>query len=255
MMALTPISLGLVAATIVVSSFVSGIFGLAGGMILLGVLLVFFDVSTGMVLFSLIQLVANGWRAILWRRFVIWRIFWMYAFGAAAAFLVMRWLAIVPGKALVYLSLGAMPFLIELLPKNARPNIEHRGVPFLTGLTTTVVQMIAGVGGLFLDLFFQKSSLDRKTTVGTKAVTQSFAHILRLLYFGSFADQLGEIPLWSIIPAAMLAIGGTSLAPYVLERMTDDGFRRYTRWIILTLSLIYILRGVALLPGVNALIG
>ncbi len=247
MMALTPFALALVAATIVFTSFVSGIFGMAGGMILLGVLLVFFDVSTGMVLFSAIQLAANGWRAVLWRRYVIWRIFWLYVLGAAISFLVMRWLAIVPSKALVYLALGALPFLIELLPRNARPNIEHRGVPFITGLTTTVVQLITGVGGLFLDLFFQKSKLDRKTTVGTKAVTQSFAHVLRLLYFGSFPDQVNAIPGWAYIPAVALAIAGTSLAPYVLERMTDDGFRRYTRWIILTICTVYILRGLALL--------
>jgi len=247
MMALTPLSLVLVAATIVFSSFVSGIFGMAGGMVLLGVLLVFFDVSTGMVLFSAIQLAANGWRAVLWRRFVVWRIFWLYVLGAAIAFLGMRWLAFVPSKALVYLSLGALPFLIDLLPKAARPNIEHRGVPFFTGLTTTVVQLIAGVGGLFLDLFFQKSKLDRKSTVGTKAVTQSFAHFLRLLYFGSFADHLDAIPGWSYVPAMALAIIGTSLAPYVLERMTDDGFRRYTRWIILTICSVYIVRGLMLL--------
>lgn len=249
MMALTPLSLALVAGTIVFTSFLSGVFGMAGGMILLGVLLVFFDVTTGMVLFSTIQLAANGWRAVLWRRYVIWRIFWLYVLGAAVAFLVMRWLAFVPSKAVVYLALGALPFLIELLPKAARPNIQHRGVPFLTGLTTTAVQLIAGVGGLFLDLFFQKSQLDRKTTVGTKAVTQSFAHILRLLYFSSFADHFDAIPGWSYIPAVALAIAGTSLAPYVLERMTDDGFRRYTRWIILTICTVYILRGLVLLSA------
>ena len=51
-----------------VSSFISGVFGMAGGMVLLGVLLVYFDVATGMVLFSIIQLTANGWRALHWRQ-------------------------------------------------------------------------------------------------------------------------------------------------------------------------------------------
>lgn len=245
--AITPLSLALVAATIVFSSFVSGVFGIAGGMILLGVLLVFFDVSTGMVLFSIIQLAANGWRAALWWRFVIWRIFWLYVFGAVSAFLIMRWFAFVPGKDVVYLALGAMPFLIELLPSAARPNIERRGVPFFTGLLTTIIQLVVGVGGLFLDIFFQKSKLDRKTTVGTKAVTQSFLHILRLIYFGSLASNMDAVPAWSYIPAVALAIAGTSLAPYVLERMTDDGFRRYTRWVIFAISVVYIFRGLMLL--------
>src|SRR6185295_10202285 len=60
---MTAASLALIGATIVVSSFISGVFGMAGGMVLLGVLLVYFDVATGMVLFSLIQLATNGWRS------------------------------------------------------------------------------------------------------------------------------------------------------------------------------------------------
>lgn len=247
MSSLTFGSLALIAATIVGTSFISGIFGMAGGMILLGVLLVFFDVVAGMVLFSTIQLAANGWRAVLWWRFVRWPIFWFYVVGAFLAFLAMRAVAFVPDKALVYLCLGALPFLIELLPAAARPNIEWRGVPFITGVTTTLVQLVAGVGGQFLDIFFQKSMLDRKTTVATKAVTQTFAHLLRLIYFGSLAGATEIVPLWAHVPAVALAIIGTSLAPFVLERLTDIGFRQWTRWIILAISVLYLGRGLWLL--------
>jgi uncharacterized membrane protein YfcA len=236
-------SLTIIAVTIVGTSFISGIFGMAGGMILLGVLLLFFDVVTGMVLFSVIQLAANGWRAVLWWRFVRWPIFWLYVIGAFLAFLAMRAVAFVPDKAMVYLALGVMPFLIEILPATARPNIEWRGVPFITGVLTTLVQLIAGVGGQFLDIFFQKSLLDRKTTVATKAVTQTFAHLLRLIYFGSLAGAMDIVPIWVHAPAILLAIVGTSLAPYVLERLTDVGFRQWTRWIILAISVIYLGRG------------
>ena len=67
---MTPFAFVLIGLTIVSTSFLSGLFGMAGGMILLGVLLVYFDVATGMVIFSIIQFVANGWRAALWWRFV-----------------------------------------------------------------------------------------------------------------------------------------------------------------------------------------
>jgi hypothetical protein len=148
---------------------------------------------------------------------------------------------------MVYLCLGALPFVIEALPAAARPNIEWRGVPFITGVTTTLVQLIAGVGGLFLDIFFQKSVLDRKTTVATKAVTQTFAHLLRLFYFGSLAGASDIVPVWAHAPAIVLAIIGTSLAPFVLERLTDVGFRQWTRWIILAISVVYLARGTWLL--------
>ncbi|NVO14288.1 MAG: sulfite exporter TauE/SafE family protein [Rhodoplanes sp.] len=239
----------LIAVTIVVSSFISGIFGMAGGMILLGVLLVEYDVATAMVLFSIIQFAANGWRAVMWRKHVRWSIFRSYAVGSLAAFAIMRLIAFIPDKATVYLTLGILPFAIELLPRDARPNIEWRGMPFVAGLLTTVVQFLSGVGGLFLDMFFQKSMIDRKTTVATKAVTQTFSHMLRATYFASFAGAATIEPVWAIPPALLLSIGGTSLAVLVLERMTDHGFRRWTRIIIMAIGVVYLWRGIVLVWG------
>jgi uncharacterized membrane protein YfcA len=178
-----------------------------------------------MVLFSIIQLGTNGWRALHWRRFVLWPIFWWYVLGTVIAFAAMRSVAFVPNKAMVYLTLGAMPFAVEVLPLSWRPNIEWRGVPLITGFLTTIIQFLSGVGGLFLDIFFQKSRLDRKTTNATKAVAQTFSHVLRGLYFGSLPG-VGELNprLWA--PAVLIAITGAALAPFVLERMTDHGFRQ-----------------------------
>jgi uncharacterized membrane protein YfcA len=243
---MTAASLALIGTTIVVSSFVSGVFGMAGGMILLGVLLVYLDVATAMVLFSIIQLGTNGWRAVHWRHFVLWPIFWRYVAGAVLAFAVMRSIAYVPDKAIVYILLGLMPFTVEVLPAQARPNIEWRGVPFFTGVVTTIIQFMAGVGGLFLDIFFQKSTLDRKTTNATKAVTQTLSHVLRGLYFGSLAG-MGNLTVSMWAPAVALALGGAMLAPFVLERMTDHGFRQWTRAIIYTIAVIYLVRGGVLL--------
>ena len=244
---MTPFDFVLIACTIISTSFISGLFGMAGGMILVGVLLVYFDVATGMVIFSIIQFVANGWRAVLWARFVIWRIFFVYVAGAVISFAIMRYVAIIPSKAAVYLGLGLMPFAIELLPRAWHPNIEWRGVPFITGVLTTVIQLLTGVGGLFLDIFFQKSMLDRKTIIATKAVTQTFSHVVRAVYFGSFVGIADAVPLWTYVPAIVLSIAGTTLAAQVLERMTDVGFRMWTRRVIFAISAIYLVRGVWLI--------
>jgi uncharacterized membrane protein YfcA len=242
---MTLASYALLGLTILVSSFISGVFGMAGGMILLGVLLSYFDVPSGMILFSIIQLCANGWRAYQWRQFVLWPIFFKYLAGAVIAFAAMYAVKFVPDKTMVYLSLGLMPFVIEALPRNWRPNIEWRGVPFITGVLTTIIQVLAGVGGLFLDIFFQKSMLDRKTTNATKATVQSLSHVIRAAYFGSISG-LANVPKWALVPAIALAIAATSLAPLVIERMTDHGFRQWTRVIIFAVSIVYLFRGAVL---------
>jgi len=238
---MTLASYALIAFTILISSFISGVFGMAGGMILLGVLLVYFDVTVAMVVFSVIQFAANGWRAVLWWRYVRWPIFFHYVAGAVAAFVVLRAIAYVPDKPTVYFLLGIMPFLVDALPRRAHPNIEWPAMPFLSGVLTTVVQFMAGVGGVFLDIFFQKSTLDRKTTVATKAVTQTVSHVMRAAYFSTFGS-LGHLDWLGTLGAVALAIAVTSVTPYVIERMTDHGFRQWTRAIIYAISVVYLAR-------------
>jgi uncharacterized protein len=238
---MTPSVLAIIGVTIVCSSFISGVFGMAGGMVLLGVLLFYFDVATGMILFSIIQFFVNILRVVQWRQYVLWPIFGGYVVGAVLSFATMWTIALVPDKATVYLLLGLMPFAVEALPASMRPNIEWRGVPFFTGVVTTVIQILSGVGGLALDIFFQKSTLDRKTTNATKAVAQTFSHVVRALYFGTLSG-VGDLPVWWTGPAILLAIAGTSLAPIVIERMTDHGFRQWTRAIIFAISTVYLVR-------------
>ena len=147
---------------------------------------------------------------------------------------------------MVYILLGLMPFTVEMLPESMRPNIEWRGVPFITGIFTTVIQFMAGVGGLFLDIFFKKSLLDRKTTNATKAITQTFSHVLRAAYFGSLAG-VGDLKFVVWGPGIVLALVGAIAAPFVVERMTDHGFRQWTRGIIFTIAVVYLIRGGLLL--------
>jgi uncharacterized membrane protein YfcA len=236
------VALGTIGLGVFLAAFVSGVFGMAGGMIMLGVLLIFFDVPTGMVMFSLLAMAGNAWRVAQWWRYIHWPIMLRYAVGGLLAVFALRLVAFVPSKAMVYLILGLMPYAVEVLPREHHPNIEWRGVPFFTGLATTAIQLMAGNGGLFLDVFFQKSKLDRKTTVATKAICGTVGNTARILYFGTFKGIDTAFPLWAFVPAIGLAIGGSMLAPLLLNRMTDDGFRHWTRKLILLVSSIYLIR-------------
>src|SRR5215471_6743178 len=217
---MSPVALAAIGVAVFVASLVSGVFGIAGGMIMLGVLLIFFDVPTAMVMFSLLAATGNAWRVVSWWGHVNWRIMWGYAAGGLIATVLMGFVAFVPSKAMVYLILGLIPYLLELLPRDHHPNIEWRGIPLLSGLATTAIQLVAGNGGLLLDIFFQKSSHDRRTTVATKAICGTVGNVARMVYFGAVAGVDESVPLWTFIPAVLLAIAGTMLAPYFIDRMS-----------------------------------
>jgi uncharacterized membrane protein YfcA len=241
---LAPLALAVVAVTILVTSFISGVFGMAGGMILLGVLLLYLDVAPAMVLFGVIQTASNGWRATLWVAHVDWGIVWRYLVGSTVMFLALRTVAILPSKAVLYLGLGLIPFAADLLPKRLTPDITRPGAPYICGAFIIVLQLMAGAAGHILDIFFQKSHLDRKTIVGTKAVTQVAGHLYRIAYFGSFELAFDtSIPWWGYVAALVLSFAGTSLAAPVLLRMTDAGFRLWSRRVTISVALLYLARG------------
>jgi uncharacterized membrane protein YfcA len=241
---LGPVALGVIAVSILVTSFISGIFGMAGGMILLGILLLYMDVAPAMVLFGAIQAAANGWRAVLWWRHVDWGIVWRYLVGSTAMFLVLRTVAVLPNKATLYFCLGVIPFAADLLPRTLRLDITRRGVPYLCGAFIIVLQLLAGAAGHILDIFFQKSPLNRMTIVATKAVTQVAGHLYRIAYFGSFAAAFATDLPWEAFAAGIaLAFAGTALAALVLMRMTDEGFRAWSRRITLGVAVTFLARG------------
>ncbi len=247
---MTPAALAVVGVTVLGTSFLSGVFGMAGGLILLGVLLLIFDVAPAMVLFGSTQMGANGWRAFLWRAHVRWDLVLRYLVGATVAAVLMRLVAFVPDKAVVYLGLGILPFAAELLPRRLWPDISRPWGPYICGVVIMTLQLMAGAAGHILDMFFQRSELDRKGIVGTKAVCQVSAHLFRVLYFGSLAVSIdGQVPLWTLVPALLLAFLGTSLAALVLERMTEADFRIWSRRIVHLVAAFFLVRGTWLLAA------
>ena len=70
------------------TAVLSGVFGMAGGVILMGVYVVALPVRDAMVLHGVTQLAANGSRALFLVEHARWRVVGTYAVGAVAALLV-----------------------------------------------------------------------------------------------------------------------------------------------------------------------
>jgi len=104
------------------------------------------------------------------------------------------------------------------------------------------------VSGPILDVFFVRSQMGRHAVVATKAMTQSFTHILKITYFGGIvATGRGTVDPWIGAMMVVLAFAGTSLAAPVLKRMNDKSFRQWTRWTVMVLGVFYLASGVVLL--------
>lgn len=240
--------LGILALSSLVTSFISGILGMAGGMILMGVLLALLPLPAAMMLHGLTQLASNAWRALLWRTQVDWRVFRGYAYGAFVALAVFVVIRLVVSKPVALVAMGITPFLTLWLPEGLHLNVERRGHPFVCGIACAAISLMSGVSGPILDIFFVRSKMRRHAVVATKAMTQSFTHVLKIFYFGTVLSLTGgQVHPLVAVMMVLLAVVGTSLSRRVLERMDDTSFRRWTRWTVLTLGAFYLADGVLLL--------
>lgn len=244
---ITPGFLVLVAASVLVSSFISGVFGMAGGMILMGVLVAFMPVSAAMVLHGAAQLTANGSRAVMWRRHIDFPILGRFIVGLLLAGALFAMIGFIPDRALVLISLGIMPFLAIVIPRRFVPQVTGRGGAEVCGLLNTSMQFVAGVSGPVLDVFFVRTDMDRRAVVATKAACQSTAHLAKLIYFGHMLAGGASVAAPILILAVAMAILGTTLSKFVLERLSDQQFRRWTLGLVMVIGSVYLSQGVYLL--------
>ncbi|MEE2525360.1 sulfite exporter TauE/SafE family protein [Hyphobacterium sp. HN65] len=231
-----------------VTACISGIFGMAGGLILMGVLVLLLPVSAAMVTHGAIQSVSNGWRALLWRDFIYWRVLAIYLAGSLAAFLILIGLAFELSKPWLYIILGLVPALIWIPRRRLALDARKPIHAVICGFAVTGLNIIAGVSGPLLDIFFIADGMDRRSIVATKAATQVAAHAAKIAFYIMPALAAGSLSQWPwLLAAAPLAIIGTTLGARVLKLISDADFRKYTKWIVTGVGMIYVVRGVLLL--------
>jgi uncharacterized membrane protein YfcA len=234
----------LLALCALVTALLSGVFGMAGGMLLMGAYTALLPVPTAMVLHGGTQMMSNGSRAWLLRREVHGRGVVYYCAGALVAFGLLYSLHYVPEPLAVFLGLGLAPFVAPLLPK-AVMDFERPSAAVVTGFNVAAVQLMAGAAGPLLDVAFLDTRLTRQQVVATKAVTQLFSHCLKLAYFiPALETELITPPL--ALALLIATVCGTRLGTYVLQRMSDAAFRRYSRAIVYTIGAVYLCKAGAL---------
>ena len=231
------------------AALLSGVFGMAGGLILIGVLLFIFPLPTAMVLHAITQMASNGWRALLWWRYIVWRNTAFYVAGCLVSVGLWSLTLYVPDKAVALLMLGLSPFVVRAVPERILPRSFGPLQVVATGLCSMMLMLLTGVTGPLLDTMFLRSPLERRQIIATKALCQVFGHGFKLVYFGSLIADAGRVEPWLLGMAVAASMIGTSLGRLLLERLTDGQFRLWSNRLITTLSAWYVGYGLVLLAG------
>ena len=240
----------LILITTFATAFLSSIFGMLGGLILMGILISFLSVGPAMVLHGLIQATSNGYRAWLNRTDINWKIILALLIGSSVCLIILFFIAFKPSEILVIFALGLLPFIAWAVPKELSLDITKPFVSFFAGGVVVGSNLISGTGGPILDIFFQKVDMTRHQVVATKAVAQTIGHVSKIIFFGglltAFSFENWPEPDFLLV-LIILSMVGTTLGKRVLDIIDDKFFFRWTQIIVLSIGAIFIVRGLFLL--------
>lgn len=225
-----------------VASLLSGVYGMAGGLVLLAVYLNLLPVPKVMVLHGLVMLIANVGRATVNRKDLLPSVVISSLIVAPLLGFIFITYAIVLPKSIIYI-LAGLTSLVVWLPKDKLNFSFHKkrmaAIPATISTSTT---LLIGAAGPIVDALFWQSKLSRQQIMANKAFLQVVSHSAKIVIFGGLSLTLikSDYSPVLLIGSFWAAIGGTWAGSYVLTHMSNDIFRTTSRYLITAISAYYI---------------
>jgi uncharacterized membrane protein YfcA len=238
-------------AVAVLSSVISGILGMAGGLLLLIALLVRLEPAVAIPIHGIVQLVSNGSRAVFLRRSVAWGAVWRFAWPLLPAGVLGIWVARRIPPAVGQIAIGVFVLIACWAPRGflfgARAGRPERALPW-GGALVGFLSIVVGATGPLLGPFVLALGLGSEATVATLAACQIFQHAAKVTLFGitGFSLTYYLLPTLALCAAAVI---GSALGTRLLDKVSETKFRRVVRLVLTVLALELVVEGAGRLLG------
>ncbi len=228
-----PTTIALLCVASVVTAGVSAVLGMAGGIMLLAVMLLFLEPAVAIPIHALVQLTSNSSRAVIHRK-VVRRdlLFPFLLLLLPAGALTLPLVEIAPADVL-RLVIGVFTIVATwkkdwLLLGFDPERVSQRTCFALVGAGAGALGPILGATGPFIAPFFLGIGLTRTELIGTKAACQAGTHVAKMILFGIAGFGFLEYgPLMAGMAASVIV--GTALGTRVLHRLDDARFTQLYR--------------------------
>jgi uncharacterized membrane protein YfcA len=232
------------------TSVISGIFGMAGGLILMGVFTWMLPAASALALHGIIQFASNLWRLLLHRAHVEWRVLLTFGLGSALAMGLFALITWVPTKAFVFLVLGLLPILVWVPERWLSLDALNPWHSVVGGFGSTILSLLSGVSGPLTDVLFVRTTMGRHRIVATKAAMQAIGHASKILVYGTVllsASSRAVVPLTMVTFAVLASMVGIVIGGRILDRMSDGHFKTARRWIVTSMGVIFLIQAAEIL--------
>lgn len=207
------------------TSFISGVIGMGGGVLLLSIMTFFLPFQLIVPIHGVVQLISNTSRSWYLRKNILWDFFVPFLFGTPFGLIVSYFLLKnIKGPTWYYLLLGIFITYVIFKPKKF-PEIRLRKKGwFLLGIAAAIQGPILGVTGPLLAPFFSRSDIQKENIVATKAVQQIVTHFFKIPLFLSLDfNFLLHSELMALM--SLGAIIGTLLGVRFLAKINEAHFK------------------------------
>ena len=222
-------------ATSALTSLLTAVMGIGGGVLLLAVMATLLPPLALIPVHGLVQFGSNANRALMTRAHIHWPMVIRFSAGALlGALLASRMLVQLPVE---WIQRAVALFILYMVwgPKPAKAVVSALRT-FAAGSLTTVLSMFVGATGPLVAAFIHRLGKDKLATVATFSACMSFQHLLKAVVFGavgfSFADWL--LPVLLMIASGAL---GTWLGLKLLRKAPDAWFKRGFALLVTLLAL------------------
>ena len=227
-----------IVVAVVLTSMLSGVLGMAGGILLMALLVSLKSIAAAMIIHGVVQALRTARARGCCDGTSRTEILPPYLLGAALSFGAFTTSRCCRTSRWVLIAIGALPWIALIVPKLNGLDVTRPATAAVCGSAVTAAQLFAGASGPLLDFFYLHAHLDRYQVVANKALTQTLGHLLKLVYYGGVVGVSGDgvDPLFLAL-SVLAAVLGTRLGTRLLDRVGDGDFRRVSRYVILAIGL------------------
>jgi uncharacterized membrane protein YfcA len=222
----------ILAIAALITSIISAILGMAGGMVLLAVMFCFMSHAEAIPTHAAVQIASNGTRVLAFIRNVDRSAVGRFILGMIPGSLMgmlLLWVLGAPQQSEPYLKtiVGVYILVATWLPKNAKGKASEGywwDFPAMGLAAGTAALTVGAVGPLIAPLFARRGFV-KERLIATKAVCQLSTHAMKIPAFIFLRDlDIGKLGWLALLMIAMV-IPGTLIGKRLLKGVAERHFR------------------------------
>jgi uncharacterized membrane protein YfcA len=224
----------ILAGAALITSIISAIIGMGGGILLLAVMLCFLDHANTIPAHGAVQLVSNGTRLLAFRKHIHWPTLSRFVMGAVpgaiAGTLLIRWLRadhMATTEPFLKLGIGAYVLIITFLrkPPTTPGSDATARQPFaLFGALSGLLGLTIGAVGPLIAPLFLSTGFAKERVIATKATCQACIHFVKIpALLATGLVNYSELSV-VIVVMSLMVIPGTLLGRRLLQHVSETQF-------------------------------